>query len=276
MTRRKTISLIDFDNVLFENERYKAGAFLSALSSASKLPPPLVESLYQPFRDKMGYFDLAAFAVHLVKTKRELDGKIISAIDIREKVLKIDTSQYLDSQALQVIELALKLGPVAVFSKGDASIQLSKISQSGILEYLEDPFGKTPLYTPRTDKKGEIIDIGPMLNDRLWTGQNMIIVDPKKENHAIDIVTSLVVRGFRPRLIDDDARVLEKAYAVGEHLGIYPETVFVDQGPYAAKRKPQGLLAEKGYSYTRNLFDVANLLEQRILQERGLPSLNRA
>lgn len=226
METKKIVFLVDFDNTMFDNVRYKEEAFFPTLSRASGITVDEIKQLYKQFLAEKKYFDISEFVVILSKRQKEtVKDEPISALHIRDEVLKINTAPFLNRDAGKSLKTLQELGNVAIYSQGDFMIQSAKIARSGILKDFSE-VGKKPILSQMPDILTREYLSG--LIDSVSNNKAMVIIDNKKAEHVGEL-TKTLTRNFETWLIDDRPDVLENARSVAKETNL----VFVKYGPYA-------------------------------------------
>ncbi len=270
----RPVFVVDFDTTLFDNERYKEEAFFVTLSKVTDLNIANIKRLYSELTDKNGYFNFSEFCEHLINLHKTLNfRKIISEKDIKDAVLHIDISPYIDKEAFGFLKQLREIGYVIIYSEGDVNLQKTKIE--GILPFLLSKTEKIPLRIP--DKEGKAF--GKIVND-LSASETMVIVDPKKTEHAGLFARQLLLHGYTPWFFDDKAEVLEEVFKnddLSKETGLRIHFVFINRGKYAEKRKPVDLPLPEIRSFTvKDLHEAGQRIKYLLDKSRGIPHLSTA
>lgn len=232
MKNKKRVYLIDFDNTLFDTERFKLSINREIVKKFGQNNASVLWVVYTKSSKKLGYVDICDISL---KAAKKL--KVGSAKEIEDLFFKAKFDKFLFKHTLKTIDLLKKNGKVILYSLGDTIFQPHKIRGSGI----ENLIGK----------------------------KNIIIAENKSDKIS-SIIVDLKSKGFKEIfLIDDRADFLEKAreaspdaitiwFRYGKYKELLPKNnMFIDY---------QATSAESFYNYLQNFMKkvVQNSLNDNV------------
>ena len=190
MAAHTVVSLVDVDNTLLDNDRVIADlrAFLDR--EVGERPASEYFELFEELRAELGYADHLG-ALQRYRTRHPHDSHVLS---VSSYLIDYPFANRLYPGSLDALHRLRELGPVVIFSDGDAVFQPRKVERAGLGEEVD---GNVLIYV---HKEQELDDVA-----RRYPAQHYV-------------------------LLDDKLRILAAVKAI---WGTRVTTVFVRQGHYA-------------------------------------------
>jgi len=187
MTPADLVSLVDVDNTLLDNDRVTADLRSFLDGEVGRRRAEQYFELFEELRAELGYADYLG-ALQRYRSQRQYDSHVLS---MSPYLIDYPFAERLFPGALETLARLRELGPVVIFSDGDAVFQPRKVERSGLAEAVG---GNILIYV---HKEQELHDV-----ERRYPAQRYVLVDDKrrilaavKEQWAERVTTVFVRQG---------------------------------------------------------------------------------
>ena len=187
MTPADLVSLVDVDNTLLDNDRVTADLRSFLDGEVGRRRAEQYFELFEELRAELGYADYLG-ALQRYRSQRPYDSHVLS---MSPYLIDYPFAERLFPGALETLARLRELGPVVIFSDGDAVFQPRKVERSGLAEAVG---GNILIYV---HKEQELHDV-----ERRYPAQRYVLVDDKrrilaavKEQWAERVTTVFVRQG---------------------------------------------------------------------------------
>jgi len=181
------VALVDVDNTLLDNDRVTADLRSFLDREVGQRRAEQYFELFEELRAELGYADYLG-ALQRYRSQRPYDSHVLS---MSPYLIDYPFAERLFPGALETLARLRELGPVVIFSDGDAVFQPRKVERSGLAEAVG---GNILIYV---HKEQELHDV-----ERRYPAQRYVLVDDKrrilaavKEQWAERVTTVFVRQG---------------------------------------------------------------------------------